>query len=360
MTLVNTWESSRADRSGAQRRFLITCDRAQPPQLAIGTAAEISAFGWKFDDLRNGPHSCPWCARRYRREDPPLRTASRQLASLPNVLVIGAGKCGTTSLHRYLAAHPRIHMAEAKELRFFQDPGYRAKLDEYATFFDGSAPVRGESSAIYTLYPLAPGVPERVRATIPDVRLIYLVRDPIERTVSHFVERRAHGWHRGESLEDALGDPTDPFNLYVAPSKYATQLERYMKHFPRDQIMVVEQTDLLSRRRETLRALFGFLGVDEDFWSARYEERHNLGVNKVRWTYTGRRLVRSRMAGAARSLLPPKARNALYAPVRRMTTRKLEPPVLSDAMRDRLRDVFREEVVRLRELTDKQLAGWQV
>src|SRR5688572_32335358 len=99
----------------------------------------MSAAGWKVDDLENGPHLCPWCARRPQQREPRRRTPPHERPALPNLLLIGAAKCGTTSLHRYLGEHPQIHMAEAKELRFFLDPACADSLDTYASFFDGSA-----------------------------------------------------------------------------------------------------------------------------------------------------------------------------------------------------------------------------
>jgi hypothetical protein len=343
-----------------ERLAFVTCDGCLPPHSMMGnTVAEMRAVGWEFDDLERGPHLCPWCAHISGHRRPRRRTPPHETPALPNTLIIGASKCGTTALHRYLAAHPEIHMAEAKEMRFFHDPACLDRLDTYATFFDGNAPVRGEASPVYSFHPLAPGVPERVRAVIPDVKLIYIVRDPLERTVSHFVERRAQRWYL-DAFHEALGDLADPHNVYVAPSRYATQLERYLRLFPKDQLLVVDRAELLSNRRETMRGVFRFLGVDEDFWSPRYEEVHNVGESKTRWTRTGGRLARSRLADTLRWLLPPRPRKALVAPVKRVVRTKLEPPVLEDALGERLRDVYEDEVGRLRELTGKRFASWQL
>ena len=109
---------------------------------------------------------------------------------LPNVLVVGAAKCGTTSLHEYLDRHPEIAMAREKELDFFvEQKNWSRGVDWYERQF-AAAPVRGESSPSYTAYPRYRGVPERIRRIVPDAKLVYLVRDPVERALD--VRRPGH------------------------------------------------------------------------------------------------------------------------------------------------------------------------
>jgi len=123
---------------------------------------------------------------------------------------------------------------------------------------------------------------------------------------------------------------------------------------------VVDQVDMLARRRRTLREIFRFLGADEDFWSPSFEVVHNPGRRKLRWGQTGHRLARSRMAASVRHAVPDRPRKVLYAPVRRLSTRRIEPPTVDGEMRDKLREAFVPEVERLRELTGKRFASWQL
>src|SRR5947208_13622101 len=98
--------------------------------------------------------------------------------ALPNLVVIGAQKCGTSGLHYYLSLHPEISMSKPKELNFFiAERNYPRGLDWYRAHFDPTAKVRGESSPNYTAYPLHVGVPERMHSIVPDAKLLYLVRD---------------------------------------------------------------------------------------------------------------------------------------------------------------------------------------
>ncbi|MCG8468872.1 MAG: hypothetical protein MJB57_11825 [Gemmatimonadetes bacterium] len=111
---------------------------------------------------------------------------------LPNLVVVGAQKCGTSALHYYLDLHPAIAMSRPKELNYFiEDRNWSRGPEWYVKRFDGRAPVRGETSPNYTAHPTFDGVPERMAASIPDARLIYIVRDPIERIRAHWIHNYA-------------------------------------------------------------------------------------------------------------------------------------------------------------------------
>ena len=276
---------------------------------------------------------------------------------LPNLVVIGAAKCGTTSLHEYLDAHPDISMSRRKELDFFvpdKNPGYG--LDWYESQFE-DAPVRGESSPSYSVHPYRPGVPERMQAVIPGARLVYLVRDPIERIVSHYVHRSVNHPYIG-SLEEALADPEHGPEL-VAYSRYWHQLEQYLAYFPPEQILVVESDELGSRRDETLRRVFRFLGVDPDYRSPDFAEWHNPGVTHGRTTRTGQRVLRvlHRTLGANAALA---VRRAAPAAVKARFRTPYERPVPSPELRARLEDELREDVERLRAHTGLAFSGWSI
>src|SRR3954471_19285474 len=109
----------------------------------------------------------------------PCAILPRVMGALPTFFIVGAPKSGTTSLHAYLAEHPGIAMTTVKECMLFAAPQWRERIADYAALFERDAPVRGESSTAYSSYPYAPEVPERVAATVPDARIVYVVRDPL-------------------------------------------------------------------------------------------------------------------------------------------------------------------------------------
>ena len=195
----------------------------------------------------------------------------------PNLIVIGGLKCGTTSLHHYLNLHPEVAMSRPKELNFFvEELNWPLGTDWYEGHFDLTSPVRGESSPHYTNRPRFEGVAERLAETAPDARLIYMVRDPIDRMLSHYLHNVGGGYD-GRPLEEALADPD---TAYVDRGRYFFQLEPYLERFDRDRIELVTREELKTDRAATMRRVFGFLGVDETFTSDQFEREWETGTAK--------------------------------------------------------------------------------
>jgi hypothetical protein len=280
--------------------------------------------------------------------------------NLPNLVVIGAMKCGTSSLHRYLSHHPEIFMSRKKELCFFAER-WDLGLDWYRAQFPEPAPVRGESSPNYSKHPAFPGVPERMHGVLgEDVKLVYVVREPVERIVSHYVDAYSHGRER-RSLDDALAELED--NNFVNCSRYAMQLEQYLPFFPMSRILVVTAEDLSERRRETLAGIFRFLGVDDSFWCPEHEEVVNRASERRRRNVAGN--VAARVAGRlnpvgmAVQIEPDRRRSGrLVRTYVSLTSRKIERPELSASRRRELVEFLRDDVARLRDLTGMGLETW--
>lgn len=185
--------------------------------------------------------------------------------SLVDFLVIGAMKCGTTSLHHYLSLHPNIGMAAEKEVNFFfgahpgSDGNFWRGTDWYQDRFPRGPDIqiRGETSPGYTS-PDHPRVAERIAALVPDVRLVYLVRDPLERALSQYRHHRRDGAEHRPADEALL----DPGSHYLQRSRFAERLEPFVERFPGAQLAVVEQSDLSERTTGTVTAICEFLGVE--------------------------------------------------------------------------------------------------
>lgn len=295
----------------------------------------------------------------------PQRTA---VGFLPNLLVIGAAKCGTTSLHHYLDQHPQVAMSAQKELRLFWRPDWQERLDWYRHQFPIAALVRGESTPAYSFYPARPHVPERVHSLIPDVRLVYVVRDPIDRLVSHWAQARADSARRNfktpvsrMSFEEAVGNPEAPESIVWA-SRYATQLERYLKFFSDSQMLVLDYDDLSADREGTLRRVFRFLGIDDelDLSTPAFSERLNTRADKQELTRLGAP-VWNHLLWPLGHRLPRPLRQRLARPARRVVERPVQAPrEIHPALRDRLETILGPEVARLRALTGIPFSSWSV
>jgi len=277
--------------------------------------------------------------------------------NLPNLIIIGAQKCGTTSMHYYLSYHPQITMSREKELNFFiQERNWHKGIEWYKSNFNSEAKVRGETSPNYTNFPSWSGVPERMHSVVPETRLIYIVRDPIDRIIAHYIHYYAEGLeHR--KLSDALKDFNN--NIYVCRSKYYMQLEQYLNYFSKSNILITTLEDLYSHRLQTLQEVFRFLDVDDSFYNRKFFKIKHKSNYKRRKNLIG--LAISQIPGInIVERLPfdirEKVKTLIYFPF----SHKIELPVLENNLRQELIDYLRDDINCLREFTCYNFESWCV
>jgi hypothetical protein len=161
------------------------------------------------------------------------------------------------------------------------------------------------------------------------------------------------------SLHDALGDFSDDSSPYIWPSLYASQLDHYLRHFPQERILVIDQTDLLADRRQTLREIFAFLSVDDAFYSSQLDTE--LGTSRERRVYRpGYVRFAERAAASPLHLLPRNVRRSLRRTIERALWPPLETPSLDEDLHGRLKNLYAGEVDRLRSLTGKAFPTWSL
>ena len=206
------------------------------------------------------------------------RFGLRSRQPLPHFLVIGTQKGGTTSLQKLLEQHPGVYLPPCKEVHYFslhdQEPP-----SWYANHFRAAQPGqrRGDITPYYLFHPRAP---QRIRALLPKVRLIVLLRDPVERTLSQYFHAQRHGFEVLE-LEEALAAETarlagaearlaEPGSTdyghqkhsYLSRSRYELQLKRYEALFPQKQLLVLRSEDLFSTPKSSWDQIQRFLGLN--------------------------------------------------------------------------------------------------
>jgi hypothetical protein len=259
---------------------------------------------------------------------------------LPNVVVIGAQKCGTTALYRQFAQHPEcVVCPEVKELHFFVDEGpwpigsWRRGVSWYEGMFP-SARIVADVCPSYSAWPVYPGTAERAAATVPEALIVYLVRDPIDRIVSHRMHWRDRGYD-SRPFDEAVLDP-DPGNEYLAGSRYGTQLRRWLEHYPAERVMVLHQLQLAAGDHGVL---WRKLGLSEP--AATGSEQRNPSTNLTEPT------LLDRLPGPARRVLPTRLRR-----------RPLARPAVTAETERRLRDVLGDDISLLHSLSDVRLEGW--
>lgn len=229
---------------------------------------------------------------------------------IPNFLVGGPPKCASTSLYFYLKQHPEIYMSPVKQVKFFS-VFYDKGADFYVnTYFSGvkNEKMAGEATPTYFLLPF---VVERIRNFNPDMKLIFCLRNPVERTFSGYMMRVNNGTEhlsfrealkenlkqretvRFESAKDAKNWADDMlrsdrleetgFRTYLEGSLYANNLKHYMKHFPLSQIKIVFLDDIKKDLHGTLKEVFTFLGVDNTYQIENTEQKNTYKKSKLKF-----------------------------------------------------------------------------
>jgi hypothetical protein len=300
--------------------------------------------------------------------------------ALPNFLVIGAPKAGSTALHAALAQHPQLYLSAIKEPKFFlcddtQPPrhggpgdahSYREwiwKREEYEALFD-DAPVgtlRGESTPFYLSdFPAQ----QRIRALIPDVKLIAILRDPIDRAYSNWT----HLWCDGlEPVDDFIRACAEEdrrvaagwarFWRYKRLGLYGAQVPHLYTLFPRGQVHLLRYKDLVDESRATLNRICAFLGVAEDVITEVPLENVSTYVAPTRLNRVLQAVMRD--GAAAGQYFPPQVWRRLSLPLLWALKREEhQRPELSAEHREHLVAFFAEDIRLLEEITGDSYGEW--
>ncbi len=302
--------------------------------------------------------------------------------ALPDFLVIGAPKAGSTAVHQALVLHPQLFLSTPKEPKYFltdneaprradhRGPGDAHSAREwvwsrgdYERLFDPAPPgaLRGESTPFY-LWDRAAHV--RIAETVPQAKLIAIIRDPVDRAYSNWT----HLWCDGLETEpdfltacrkegERIAAGYAPFWRYLELGRYGEQLGHLFEVFPREQVHVLRYKELVDEPERTLDAIFGFLGVQQGL--VREVPTSNLSG------WAEHSLVNSALRGTIRagaalgSHLPPqlwrRVERSLVATLRR---RHAQRPRLADDARRELVEHFRTDVAELQDLLGREFQDW--
>jgi len=289
---------------------------------------------------------------------------------LPNFFVIGANKAGTTSLHRYLSEHPDVFMSAVKEPHWFVCEGvipeatrFRGQMERVPTYaayealFDGVRGERvvGESSTGYLTNPVAA---RRIKAAVPEARLLAVIRDPSGRAHSAHAHARREGKEPIASFAAALDEERRgcPWRGYVRFGRYAEGLACYFELFGRDQVKVFLYEDLCDDPKAMLGETFVWLGLDPTF-TPPVEQRYN--VSYVPKSAAVHRALRrsSRIKSTMKAVLPASTLGRIKHRVGAWNTGAPEP--LDTETRARLIELFDADIRATEALVGRDLSSWR-
>lgn len=297
---------------------------------------------------------------------------------MPNFLVIGAMKAGTTSIYSYLQQHPQVYLSPVKEANFFAFEGQTldfrfpngrpsttnlrtvTELDAYRALFDGVTDERAVGDVSHW-YLYSERAPQRIRHYLPDAKLIAVLRNPVERAYSEFLfhvrdgREPIHDFRRAIDDEPARKRRNCDEGLYLDRGFYHRQLQRYLELFPREQLRIYLYEDMRRDTARLLRDLFGFLDIDPDFVPD-LDITHNVsGFPKNRLLHRVMMTLQTTLGDGLRTapLLRPLrlAYHSLYRS-------NLQKPPLDPETERFLIDTYRDDILELQQLLDRDLSAW--
>ena len=255
----------------------------------------------------------------------------------PDFLIIGAMKCGTSTLQAQLAAQDGVFMTTPKEPNFFSDDPVHARgMGWYSALYAAAGPddLKGEASTHYTKRPTWPHTVARLQAAVPDPRLIYMIRNPVQRCVSHYI----HEWSEGRltmSLDDAIRDVPE----IIAYSQYAMQIAPFVTAFGAERILLTSLEALKRDGAGELARIGAFIGLKHTATWQETIEAQNVSARRVRKLPLQGLLIDNPVARALRRTLVPKALRTRIRQARTMDVR----PTLGDAARATLEATFLQD-----------------
>jgi hypothetical protein len=291
---------------------------------------------------------------------------------IPDFIIIGAAKAGTTTLYRYLARHPNIFMSEPKEPTYFaRDERFRRGEDWYLSLFQdaGSDQLCGEASTNYTNWPLYPDTVARMADLTPSAKLIYLMRNPVDRAYSHYIQLIQNirtddpEYKFDRSFEEHIASD----DSVIQSSNYMLQINQYLARYGRDQMLFLLFEEFIADPQSSLAQVADFLGIDRGFdFLGMGEVKANLNRNKEFW------LLRSRLTAPLKALpggrfiadrLPQSARDQIFSWLKHLPQRKrIEaeyiPPKMKAETRSKLLDHFKLPNKHLSEFLGRDLSIW--
>ncbi len=292
---------------------------------------------------------------------------------LPEFLIIGASKSGTTTLYDYLCKHPEIYMTTPKSLAFFsRDDNYVKGIEWYASHFEQATlqQICGEASPCQTHWPQYPQSSERIAKHLPNIKLLYIMRNPVDRAYSQYVQNIKSDQRNKRCLKiEETFEESVKYNKYIIETgNYLKQIELYLRFFPEESFLFLLMEDLIKDPKTTLDKIYEFIGVDR---SVNVVEDEIIASNQAKthaeW------FLRSRMTQPIKKipgmktfadLFPQELRDLAYdklisnLPYRKQMEKEYLPQKMLPETRAKLVEYFQEPNQKLGEFLGRDLSHW--
>lgn len=264
----------------------------------------------------------------------------------PNFIVIGAARCATTSLHKYLQQHPDIFLSDPKELNYFSKDKFFNKGEAWylSHFQHATQKAVGEASTSYTSAPNVAPVPERIKALLgTSIKFVFIVRNPIERLLSHY----SHYVLRGQAMPSLATVIQEKTHSIVHQGLYHYQLELFLTHFDKSQFKVITVEQLKKENETVMRDIYRFLEVDSKLELDFNVKIHNKNKDIVKMTPFGQRLMQHYNSVFEYRPLPTPIKS-FVSKIARLGGEEFQLPKLTRAQEDDLIEFYQADLKKLK------------
>ncbi|NEO98875.1 MAG: sulfotransferase [Symploca sp. SIO2E9] len=282
---------------------------------------------------------------------------------LPDFIIIGAGKCGTTSLHNYLDQHPQIYICPTKETNFFIDEQRKAKmkrwgsisnLEDYSALFNHASPsqVIGEISTNYYAFPESAKL---IHELLPEVKIIAILRDPAHRAFSEY-QMFVRAGHEKRDFAEAISDSQK--KSYVKRGLYYSELLPFFDTFDRDKIKICLYEDFSQEPEKFVRDFFQFIEVDYNFIPDMTQRGRTGGLpkNKALNEFLKKpNPIRAAAASVLKTFMPLESRQKLKSNIIQANSKKAK---LSLETRSKLIEFYCDDILKLQDLVERDFSAW--
>jgi len=262
---------------------------------------------------------------------------------LPEFIIIGAMKAGTTSLHHILDSHSEIEMTKNKEPNYYILEDYPNSLDKYISQFGINSYIKGEASPNYAKVHLFPKIPQRIKSSAPKTKLIYIIRDPIERAISHIHHDLLRDRLKNKNISKNIRSNSD----YIMTSSYHWQLSKFLTYFKKEEILIVTLEDLQENSLKIISEICSFLNC-----------RNSMIVNNKDKFYSSESRYLIKFHDSFHKLIKNRKIRKLYHLIFYLVNVKIPKPTLSSEDLDYMLASLSNDVSELEKFTGKTFPNW--
>jgi len=272
-------------------------------------------------------------------------------------MIIGAQKCGTTTLAEILSSHPDICFSQVKEPHFFsKSQDWQEDIKSYKDLYSPkSTQICGEASTTYTCYPeFNKNIWQSLYSFNAKLKLIYIMRDPVSRIVSHYMHNYVRGY-TSEPIEEAvLSDPT-----YINRTRYFIQVKPYIDIFGRGQVLLLTLEEFIENKKNTLAKIANFLDINFDFSDSSISVHKNDTIKETKSTIGVEDFARSKMINNLKPFVPNALRKSIYSTLQTLTQRKIHSkPSISVELNEAIVNLLALDILEVEKLIGRDLVEW--